>query len=69
MVVVVDIDWFVLYGDQFIDDGLFVVGQCFGQWGEVGFQCGIVVLCGQGLGLVQCDVEVVVMVVDVIQFV
>ena len=64
MVVAADVGRFALGGDEFGDDGVFVGGELLGDGGELGFEFGVLVLCGEGLGPVEGEVEVAASVVD-----
>ena len=67
-VVATDVGWLALNGVELGDDGLLVLGQGLGQWGEACLQGGVVALCSQGLGPVQGQVEVAAAVVDTADF-
>jgi len=67
-VVAADIDGLALDGQEFLDDAGFVGEELLGDGGEDGFELGIVVLDGEGLGPVEGEIEVGAAVVDGAEF-
>ena len=67
-VVTADVHGLALHGAEFGNDGCFILGQGFGQWRELRFQLGIIVLCGKLLSPIQGQVEMAATVVQLAGF-
>src|SRR3989338_8717771 len=67
-VVAANVHGLALYGAEFGNDSCFILAKGFGQWRELRFQLGIIVLRGQFLSPVQRQVEMAATVVQLAGF-
>ena len=68
MVVAADVYWFALGGVEFVDDLGFVGGEFGCQVCELGLEFFVFRLAGEGLGPVECQIEVAASVVEFVDF-
>ena len=68
LVVAADVGGAALGVDEFFSDGLFVIGESFGEGLELSGEVGVVALGGEGLSPVEAEVEVAAAIVDATNF-